>query len=85
MSGYLAPMLALVGVSEANHLYNTGQFDLKIPVMGGVACALLALFSEIPGMSGACQGIAWVAFVAMCVTPVQNPSPVTNLLKITGS
>jgi hypothetical protein len=85
MAGPATPMLALMGVSEANHFINTGGFDLKILVMGGIATGLLALFGEIPGMEPTATAIGWLAFLAMCIAPIQNPSPAENLLKITRS
>lgn len=84
MSGYLTPMLLVTGVSFANHWYNTKTPDIKILLEGGIATALLALFSNIPGASGLATGIAWVAFAGMLIAPIQNPSPAQNLLKIVG-
>lgn len=84
-SNYLTPMLLTTGVSFVNHWYNTGQVDLKILLEGGIATGLLALFNNIPGFAGVSAGIAWVAFAALMIGPVQNPSPAANLLKITGS
>ena len=83
--GYLTPMLLTTGVSFVNHWYNTNSIDLKILLEGGIATGLLALFNNIPGFSGVSTGIAWIAFVAMMIGPIQNPSPAANLLKITGS
>ncbi len=84
MSGYLPPMLLLTGASFANHWYNTGDPDLVILLEGAIATGILALAAEIPGFSGAATGIAWLAFFAMMIAPIQNPSPVQNLLTITG-
>ena len=84
MTGYLTPMLLTVGVSEANHFYNTKALDIKILVFGGIAAGILALLSNIPGMAPVTAGLAWVAFTASVVAPIQNPSPAQNLLKITG-
>lgn len=84
MSGYLTPMLLTVGVSEGNNFYNTGALDIKILVLGGVATGILALVSNIPGMAPVTAGLAWVAFTASVVAPIQSPSPAQNLLKIAG-
>lgn len=86
MSGYLTPMLLTTGVAAANEWYNTGNpiDSIKPLVLGGIATSLLGLFNQIPGMSGACTGIGWIAFVGLMVGNAQTPSPVTNLLKITG-
>lgn len=84
-SGYLTPMLLLTGVSYANHLYNTGDpKDVKILVMGGIATGILALFSNVKGFAPVATQLGWVAFIAVTISPVQKPSPVQNLLKITG-
>jgi hypothetical protein len=84
MAGPVTPMLILTGISFGNRWYNTGQPDLKILVEGGVATALLALAAQIPGFSPVATGIAWLALVAVTIVPAQSPSPVGNLLKITG-
>lgn len=84
-SGPVTPMLILTGISFANHWYNTGSVDLKILVEGGVATALLALAAEAPGLRPVAGAIAWLALVAVTIAPVQKPTPVQNLLKITGS
>lgn len=81
----VTPMLILTGVSFANRWYVTGQVDVKILVEGGIATALLALVAQIPGMGPVATGIAWIALVAVSITPAQNPSPAQTLLKITGS
>jgi hypothetical protein len=82
---YLTPMLLTTGVSFANHWYNTNSVDIKILVAGGIATGILGIFSNIPGFSDVAAGIAWTAFAAMMIAPIQKPSPVQNLLKITGS
>jgi hypothetical protein len=74
-------MLLLTGMSFANSWYN-GKLDLKIPVMGGIATAVLAMVNNIPGASGVTQGLAWVAFVGFLIGNVQSPSPVQNIMKI---
>lgn len=83
-SGYLTPMLLLTGVSFANRWYNTGSADLKILVEGGIATGLLAVAANVPGLAPVLSGIAWIALVAVAIAPVQTPTPVQNLLKITG-
>lgn len=77
-------MLLVTGVSFGNHWVNTHQVDLKILLEGGIATAILALLNNIPGMDGVTAGLAWVAFLAVTIGPVQNPSPAENLLKLTG-
>lgn len=84
MAGAVTPMLILTGISFGNRWYNTGTPDLKILVEGGIATALLALASQIPGVAPVAAGIAWIALVAVSITPAQNPSPAQNLLKLTG-
>lgn len=81
---YLTPMLLTIGISEANHVYNTGALDLKILVLGGIATGILGIVNNIDGFSGVTTGIAWVAFAGMMLGTAQKPSPVDNLLKITG-
>lgn len=83
-SGPVTPMLILTGISFGNRWYNTGSPDLKILVEGGIATALLALAANIPGAAPVAAGIAWIALVAVAIVPAQNPTPVANLLKITG-
>lgn len=81
MSGYLAPMALTVGVSFANKLYNTGSWDFRILVTGGIATGLVALLGE--AMPGVAAGIAWLAFTGEMLVPWDGSSPVENLLKIT--
>jgi hypothetical protein len=84
MSGPVTPMLILTGISFGNQWYNTGSVDLKILVEGGIATAVLALVGSAPGMAPVTGAIAWLALVAVSIAPVQSPTPVQNLLKITG-
>lgn len=84
-SNYLTPMLLVTGMSFTNHWYNTHQVDLKILLEGGIATGILALINNINGAEPVTAGIAWIAFVALMIAPVQNPSPLQNLLKITGA
>ena len=82
-SGYLAPITITVGVSFANHLYNTGAWDFKILLEGAIAAGLLGLLNM--GLPGVATGIAWLAFTGEMLVPWDGASPVENLLKITGS
>ena len=84
MSGYLTPMLLIIGVSAANGWYNTGSLDLKIPVAGGIATGILAVLSNIPGVDAVTTRLAWLAFVGLMIAPVQTPTPLQNIEKITG-
>lgn len=85
-NSYLTPMLLLTGASAVNEWYNSGKpLDAVKPlVMGGIATGILAVFSNIPEFGQVATGIAWVAFVALMISPVQKPSPVDNLTKILG-
>ena len=83
-SGVIVPVLAATGVAFANRWYNTGQPDLKIPVAGAIAAVVGSGLSQIPGLEPVMTAIGWLAFVAVLIAPVQNPSPVANLQKITG-
>jgi len=83
-SGVIVPVLAATGVSFANHWYNTSQIDLKIPVAGAIAAVVGAGISQIPGLEPVMTAIGWLAFVAVLIAPVQNPSPVQNLNKVVG-
>ena len=83
-SGVIVPVLAATGVSFANHWYNTGEPDLKIPVAGALAALLGAGISQIPGLEPVMTAIGWLAFVAVLISPVQTPSPLQNVQKITG-
>ena len=84
MSSYLTPMLLITGISFANKWYSTNQVDLKILVAGGIGTGILAILNNVPGMEPVTTGIAWVAFVALMITPLQAPSPLQNLEKIIG-
>lgn len=68
--GYSAPILILTGLSFADKWYQDQQLDLKIPVAGGVALAIAALVSQVPGAAPVVAGIAWVALAAAVVVPV---------------
>jgi len=83
-SGVIVPVLAATGVAFANRWYNTGQPDLKIPVAGAIAAALGAGLSQVPGLEPVMTAIGWLSFIAVLIAPVQTPSPITNLTKITG-
>ena len=83
-SGVIVPVLATTGVAFVNRWYNTGQADLKIPVAGAFAAVLGAGISQIPGLAPVMTAIGWLSFVAVLIAPVQNPSPIQNVQKITG-
>jgi len=86
MSSPIAPMVALGVTSYANNWYNTGNaLDVKPLLFAGVAGLLLELFGAIPGAEPVATSIGWLGFVGFLISPVQNPSPAQNLLKITGS
>lgn len=86
MAGPAAPMLAMGLTSYANNWYNTkNALDIKPLVYSGVALLLLEAFAAIPGMQKPATMIGWLAFIGMTLSPVQNPSPAANLLKITGA
>ena len=82
-SGVIVPVLVTTGVAFVNSWYN-GKLDLKIPVAGGIAALIGAGISQIPGMEPVMTAIGWLAFVAVLIAPVQTPSPLANLQKITG-
>jgi hypothetical protein len=85
MSGALAPAIALGGISYANQWYNGGSpTDIKPLLYAGIAGLLLEGFGSIPGMAPVAASIGWIAFIGFLISPVQNPSPVQNLVKITG-
>jgi hypothetical protein len=83
-SGVIVPVLAATGVSFVNKWYNTGSADLKIPVAGALAAVIGAGISQIPGLEPVMTAIGWLSFVAVLISPVQNPSPIANVQKITG-
>src|SRR5271155_4690966 len=83
-SGVIVPVLATTAVAFVNHWYNTNTVDLKIPAAGAVAAVVGAGISQIPGLAPVMTAIGWLAFVAVLITPVQTPSPITNIQKITG-
>jgi hypothetical protein len=86
MSGPLAPVLALSGVAYANNWYNTkNAADVKPLLFGALAGLILELIAAIPGAEPAATALGWTAFVGMLISPVQKPSPLDNLLKISGS
>jgi hypothetical protein len=86
MSGPLTPVIALGAVSYVNNWYNTKKVtDVKPLLFAGVAGLLLEGFAAIPQMEPVAVLIGWTAFIGMLLGPVQNPSPIENLLKITGT
>jgi hypothetical protein len=82
-SGVIVPVLATTGVAFANQWVNTGKPDLKIPVAGAIAALIGAGISQVPGLEPVMTAIGWLAFVGVLITPVQTPSPLANLTKIT--
>jgi hypothetical protein len=83
-SGVIVPVLATTGVAFVNKWYGAGQIDLKIPVAGAIAAAVGAGISQVPGLEPVMTAIGWLAFVAVLIAPVQNPTPLDTLQKITG-
>lgn len=81
-SGVIVPVLATTGVAFVNRFYNTGTPELKIPMAGAIAAVIGSGISQIPGLEPVMTAIGWLAFVAVLIAPVQNPSPITNLQKI---
>jgi hypothetical protein len=84
MAGVIVPVLAVTGVAFVNRWYNTSQIDLKIPVAGAIAAVIGAGISQVPGLEPVMTAIGWLAFVAVLIAPVQSPTPLDNLQKITG-
>ena len=78
------PVLATTGIAFANRWYNTGTPDLKIPVAGAIAAVLAAGIAAVPGLAPVITAIGWLSLVAVLIAPVQSPSPLANLQKITG-
>lgn len=79
----VAPMVALGLVSYGNNWYNTGSVtDVKPLLFAGLSALILEAFAAIPGMEPAATLLGWTAFVGMMISPVQNPSPVQNLINI---
>jgi hypothetical protein len=83
-SGVIVPVLATTGIAFVNKWYNTGSADLKIPVAGAIAAALGAGIGQVPGLAPVMTAIGWLAFVGVLIAPVQSPTPIANLQKITG-
>lgn len=85
MSQVLAPAITLGVISYANNWYNTGNpANVKPLVFAGIAGLILEGFARIPGMEPTAAAIGWLAVLGLLLSPVQKPSPVQNLLKITG-
>ena len=79
----IVPMLALGIISYGNQWYNGGRVtDVKPLLFAGVCTLFLEAFAAIPGMAPTATLIGWTAVVGMFLSPVQNPSPVENLLAI---
>lgn len=85
MSSPVTPMLILGGVSYANNWYNTGNAtNVKPLLFSGVAALFLSAFGAIPGMETTATVLGYTALAAMFISPIQNPSPIDNILKLTG-
>jgi hypothetical protein len=85
MSSPVTPMIALGVTSYVNNWYNTGNAtDVKPLLFAGIAGLLLTGFAAIPGAAPVATAVGWTAFIGMLITPIQNPSPAENLLKLTG-
>lgn len=85
MASPVTPMLLLGGVSYANNWYNTGNAaDVKPLLFAGIGALFLELFAAIPGAEPVATLLGWTAFVGMTLSPVQSPSPVQNILKLTS-
>jgi len=83
-SGVIVPVLATTGVAFVNHWCNTGSADLKIPMAGAIAAVIGSGISQVPGLGPVMTAIGWLSFIAVLIAPVQNPSPIANVQKITG-
>jgi hypothetical protein len=82
-------VIALGGVAYVNNVYNSSfsassVVDVKPLLFAGIAGLLLDAAAQIPGMGPAMTLLGWTAFAGFLLAPVENPSPVSNLLKITG-
>jgi hypothetical protein len=81
----VTPMLVLGGVSYVNNWYNTGNVaDVKPLLFAGIAALILEGVAAFPDAAPVATGLGWLAVLAMFISPVQKPSPVENLLKLTG-
>jgi hypothetical protein len=79
----VTPMVALGVASYANNWYNTGSVtDVKPLLFAGLSALFLEAFAAIPGMEPAATLLGWTAFIGMMISPVQNPSPIQNLINI---
>jgi hypothetical protein len=78
--------MAVLGVtSYANAWYNGGSpTDVKPLLFAGIAALFLSGLGAIPGWEPVATSIGWLAVVGFFLGPVQNPSPIQNILKITG-
>lgn len=84
-SSVTVPVLATAAVAFANDWYNRGAPDLKIPVAGAIAALIATGAAQVPGLAPVITALGWLAFVGVLIAPVQSPSPVANLTKITGA
>jgi hypothetical protein len=72
-------------ISYGNNWYNTGNaLDVKPLLFAGIAGLLLEGFAAIPGFREPATALGWLALIGMLISPVQNPSPAVNLLKLTA-
>jgi hypothetical protein len=90
MSSPVTPAIVLGGISYANNLYNekfsvSGFTDVRPLLFAGIAGLLLAAFGAIPGTEPVAVRVGWIAVVGSLIAPIQNPSPVQNLLALTKS
>jgi hypothetical protein len=85
MASPITPALILGGISYANNWYNTGNpLDVKPLLFAGISGLILEAWAAIPGMDRVATAVGWLAVIGFFLGPVQKPSPVENLLKITG-
>jgi hypothetical protein len=85
MSDPLTPLVALGIISYGNNWYNTRNVaDVKPLLFAGIAGILLEGLAAVPGMDKTATALGWLAFIGFVLSPVQKPSPVQNLLSISG-
>src|ERR1700722_18460438 len=91
-SSPVTPMVVLGGVSYANNWYNDSRmgqgtsaaFDVKPLLFAGIGGLFLSALGAIPGWEPVATAIGWLAVVGFFIAPIQNPSPINNILAITG-
>lgn len=88
MAKSTTPILLTAGMMYGNAVLLEGKSpgsELKIPLAGVIAAAILAGVEQIPGMAPIAVGIAWIAFVTAFIAPVAgHPSVAQNLINVTG-